>query len=94
MKAYRKNFEAWFASVQGSIDFKLHDLSIETSGDVSFCHYLGHVESTRTSGEKADYWVRVTAGLRKIDGRWAITHEHISMPIDLATMKASPDLQP
>ena len=92
--AYRKNFEAWFASTQGSIDFELHDLHVEAGGDVAFCHYLGHVESTRTTGKKADYWVRVTAGLRKIDSRWVIIHEHISMPIDLMTMDGTPAVQP
>jgi ketosteroid isomerase-like protein len=52
------------------------------------------VESTRTTGKKADYWVRVTSGLRKIDGRWVITHEHISMPIDLMIMDGAPAVQP
>jgi uncharacterized protein (TIGR02246 family) len=92
--AYRRNFEAWFASTHGPIHFELHDLRVEADGDIAFCHYLAHVESTRTTGKKADYWVRVTAGLRKIDGRWVITHEHISMPIDLMTLDGAPAVQP
>jgi uncharacterized protein (TIGR02246 family) len=88
--AYRKNFEAWFASVRGSIDYETRDLSTTVRGDVAFCHSLNHVKSTRTTGERADYWVRVTSGLRKINGRWLIAHEHVSMPIDMATMQASP----
>jgi uncharacterized protein (TIGR02246 family) len=78
--AYRKNFEAWFASVQGPIDFEIRDLRITMRDGVAFCHSLGHVRSTRKTGEKTDYWVRVTAGLQKIDGRWMATHEHVSMP--------------
>ena len=92
--AYRKNFEAWFASVQGPIDYEIRDLQITASNDVAFCHSLSHVKSTRTTGAKADYWVRVTSGLRKMDGRWIVTHEHVSMPINIVTMQASPDLQP
>ncbi len=92
--AYRKNFETWFASVQGPIDYEIRDLRITTSGDVAFCHSLGHVRSTRTTGEKADYWVRVTSGLRKMNGRWMITHEHVSAPINVETMQAALDLQP
>ena len=92
--AYRKNFEAWFASVQGPIGSETRDLRIATSGDVAFCHSLNHVRSTRTNGEKADYWVRVTSGLRKMSGEWMIAHEHVSAPIDMETMQAALDLQP
>ena len=78
--ASRKNFEAWFASVQGPIDYQVSELAIARCEDVAFCHYLGHVKSTRTTGEKSDYRVRVTASLRNTGGRWIITHEHISVP--------------
>jgi uncharacterized protein (TIGR02246 family) len=92
--AYRKNFEAWFASVQGSIDYEIRDLRIAMRDDVAFCHYLGHVRSTRTTGEKSDYWVRVTTGLEKMRGQWMVTHEHISVPFNMETMQALLDLQP
>jgi uncharacterized protein (TIGR02246 family) len=94
VEAYRKNFERWFASVQGPIDYTMRDLRIATGDGVAFCHCLSHVESTRKSGEKNDYWVRVTSGLRKANGRWLVTHEHISMPFYMETMQAARDLQP
>jgi ketosteroid isomerase-like protein len=90
---YRNNFEAWFASVDGPINYEVRELFVTARGDVAFCHSLCHVRSKRTTGENADYWVRVTSGLRKMSGRWMITHEHISMPIDLQTMQAQPDFQ-
>jgi uncharacterized protein (TIGR02246 family) len=92
--AYRKNFEAWFASVQGPIDYEIRDLRITMSDDIAFCHSLSHVKSTRTTGEKADYWVRVTSGLQKMNGQWMVTHEHVSVPIKLETMQGPFDLQP
>jgi ketosteroid isomerase-like protein len=92
-EAYRSNFEAWFASVDGPIDYEMHELLVTAEDSVAFCHSLSHVRSKRTNGEKADYWVRVTSGWRKMSGRWLITHEHISMPIDLQTMKAQPHFQ-
>ena len=79
--AYRKNFEAWFASVQGPIDYETHDVRLTTREDVAFCHYLGHVKSTRTTGEQTDYWVRVTAGFQRLNGKWMVTHEHVSVPL-------------
>ena len=78
--AYRKNFEAWFASVQGPIDYQIRDVRITNSDDVALCHHVGHVATTRTTGEKAEYRVRVSAGCRKLNGRWIITHEHVSVP--------------
>lgn len=92
--AYRKNFEAWFASTKGPIDYQMRNLRIATRDDVAFCHYLGHVRSTRTTGEKTDYWVRVTTGLEKTSGGWMVTHEHISVPFNMTTMQALLDLQP
>jgi ketosteroid isomerase-like protein len=77
--AYRKNFERWFASMQGPIQYEMQDLDIRLGGGVAFCHCQSHVTGTR-AGEKADYWVRVTACLEEINGEWLVVHEHISMP--------------
>ena len=87
--AYRGNFEKWFGSMQGPIDFRIRDLDISANDEIGFCHYLAHVRSTKASGGEVDYWVRVTAGCRKIDGRWLVTHEHISRPIDPKTEQAA-----
>jgi ketosteroid isomerase-like protein len=88
--AYRKNFERWFAIIEGPIGYDVRDLRITASDDTAFCHSVCQVTSTRTNGEKADYWVRVTSGLRKINDQWMITHEHVSMPIYMQTMQAAP----
>jgi uncharacterized protein (TIGR02246 family) len=91
--AYRKNFEAWFAATRGPIEYEMRELQIATSDHVAFCHCLSHIKSTRANGDSADYWVRVTVGLQKKNGSWTITHEHVSMPFDMETMKAVPSLQ-
>jgi ketosteroid isomerase-like protein len=92
--SYRKNFERWFASVQGPIGYETRDVHVAMSGDLAFCHYLSHVESTRATGERADYWVRVTSCFQKLGGRWLVSHEHVSMPLEIETMQAARDLQP
>jgi uncharacterized protein (TIGR02246 family) len=92
--AYRKNFEAWFAAVQGPIEYETRDLRIVTGEEVAFCHSLNWVRSTRTTGEHTETWVRVTVGFRKIEGTWRITHEHVSVPCDMETSQALLDLQP
>jgi hypothetical protein len=55
---------------------------------VAFSHSLNRISSKRTGGEATDVWVRVTAGFRKIDGAWVVTHEHVSVPFDMETGKA------
>lgn len=94
VEAYRKNFEVWFAAVQGPIDYEIRDLRITMGDEVAFCHSLNRVRSTRPTGEHTETWVRVTVGFRKIDGLWMITHEHVSVPCDMETSQALLDLQP
>ncbi len=92
--AYRKNWEEWLPSFQGPVGYEIRDLSITTSDDVAFCHSLNRISGTRTNGEETDVWVRATNGFRKIDGKWMITHEHVSVPFDMETYKASLNLKP
>jgi len=92
--AYRKNFEAWFASVQGPIAYETRDLRLTIGDAVAFGHSLNRVRSTQTTGKTTETWVRVTVGFRKIEGTWKITHEHVSVPCDMETSQASLDLMP
>ena len=78
---YRKKFEQWFASMRGPIDYEMDDLRISMSESHAFCHCVSHVRGTRTGGEKADYWVRVTTCFQKANGQWLVGHEHVSMPV-------------
>jgi PhnB protein len=39
--------------------------------------------------------VRATVGLRKIDGKWSIVHEHLSVPFYMdGSYRAAVDLKP
>ena len=78
---YRKKFEQWFASMRGPIDYEMDDLRISMSESHAFCHCVSHVRGTRTDGEKADYWVRVTTCFQKANGQWLVGHEHVSLPV-------------
>jgi ketosteroid isomerase-like protein len=69
-------------------------LRITTGDEVAFCHSVNRVRSTRTTGETTETWVRVTVGFRKMDGQWKVTHEHVSVPLDMETNHALLALQP
>lgn len=93
-EAYRKSIVAWLESYRGPLSFETRDLSIAVGGDVTFAHHLFRVSGTMSSGRKTDHWVRLTFCFRKISGDWLITHEHVSLPINLDTDKAIHYAQP
>ena len=93
--ALRQSLEAWFPTFRGPVGYEVHDLSITTGDDVAFCRSLNRISGTRTDGEETDVWVRATVGLRRIDGRWQVTHEHSSVPFYMdGSYRAAVDLEP
>jgi uncharacterized protein (TIGR02246 family) len=91
----KQALEAWLSSFQGPIGYEIHDLNITTGDDTAFCHSLNRMTATTANGSKVDLWFRETLGLRKIDGRWMITHEHSSVPFYMdGSYKAAVDLKP
>jgi uncharacterized protein (TIGR02246 family) len=90
----RKRSEQWFNSYGGPIGYEVRDLSIAAGDEVAFCHFLYRITGTMTNGSKVDMWLRATLGLRKIDGKWLVTHEHSSVPFEMETGKAALTLKP
>ena len=87
-KAWRKDFEGFFAEYPGPIKFEVSDLSVTTDGQLAFAHYVAHMTGAAKDGSKAEMVFRLTDCLKKIKGKWLIVHEHGSFPVDLATGKA------
>jgi len=92
--AYRKNWAEWFPTFQGPIGYELRDLTITRGDDLAFSHSLNRVSGKRTDGTDSNTWVRATVCYRKIDGKWMIAHEHVSVPFYMESGKASVDLKP
>lgn len=93
-EACRKSMVAWLDSYRGPLSFETRDLSITVGGDVAFTHSLFRVSGTMKNGEETDHWIRLTYCLRKVSDKWWITHEHLSLPINLETNNAVHYLQP
>jgi len=87
--AYRKDWQDFFSHFKGTPKITITDLGITVDGNVGFGHSIQHVVGTDMQGHPVDRTVRVTDGYRKIDGRWLIALEHVSVPVDLKTGKAS-----
>ena len=84
----------WLSWYRGPVGYEVRDLSVTAGGEAAFCHYLYHVTGTMTNGREVDMWVRSTVCFRKVEGEWAVAHEHTSVPFDAESGKASVDLKP
>lgn len=94
-EAYRKSWETGLQMMNGgSMEFSAHDLRITANDDVGFSHCLSRATGSMKDGKNLDMWVRWTGGFCKIDDQWLITHEQISVPIDMESGKALFNLKP
>jgi uncharacterized protein (TIGR02246 family) len=92
--ALRRNFLRWFDAYQGSIGVEIRDLTILASGDLAAAHLLHRTSGTLKNGREVGYWVRATVCCQRSHHGWLITHEHISLPVDVASGSAATDLVP
>lgn len=69
----------WFRGFEDSLEYSIRDLSVDVGDDVAFAHSLDRLVATPFGGRRAQVWLQVTMGLRRIRGRWLITHEHRSL---------------
>lgn len=92
--ALRGRFEAMFDRFSGAIGQDIHDLHIVANGDVAVAARLIRASGTFENGQDVSYWVRATSGCRRSSDGWLITHEHISLPADMASGRVLMDLVP
>ncbi len=74
--AYRDTWKLYFGD-PGSRRFELKETHIVAGDDVA---WVRAILQCTTADEPAG---RLTIGLRRIDGRWVVEHEHHSFPIAL-----------
>jgi ketosteroid isomerase-like protein len=85
---YKKDWEGLFASKPGRADMHLTNQEITVVGLVAYAHNIQTAYFTGPDDSRLDLTVRVTDVLRKVNGKWLIVQEHVSVPVDLATGKA------
>jgi ketosteroid isomerase-like protein len=88
--------EAWIATFEAPPRREVTQLEITADGDVAFATSLDCLTAVpRGASESFSMWYRVTVGLRRIDGRWLVTHEHESVPFEMdGSFRASVGLKP
>lgn len=78
---YRACWPQFFEFIGSGALFELVELDIVAGGDVAFARALLRCGKSEEFLANPDNRLRVTMGLRKIDGRWLIAHEHHSFPM-------------
>ncbi len=78
--AYRASWDQWQPETAGPGLFDLHELKITAGRDVAFAHGLVQCGGTLPDGKTFENSVRATFCLCNTEGKWKVTHQHISMP--------------
>jgi ketosteroid isomerase-like protein len=92
--ALRQRFLEWFDAWKTSIGMEIRDLTIVAGGDIAAAHMLLRASGTLKNGHEVGYWVRASDCYRLSNDGWLITHEHVSLPVDMASRSAAIDLTP
>jgi ketosteroid isomerase-like protein len=92
--ALRPRFLEWFGGFKGSIGQEIGDVNIVASGDIAVAFMLIRAGGTLKNGHEVGYWVRATSCFQRSNHRWLVTHEHVSLPVDLESGSPATDLVP
>jgi ketosteroid isomerase-like protein len=78
--AYKATWDLFYAWSPEPVVFKINEMTITAGNDVAFVTALMSCVTREVNGDYVDLDFRLTTGLRKIDERWIIVHEHHSIP--------------
>ena len=76
--AYDASWPQFYDASPKPIQFDIREMHVTAGHDVAFAVVL--MRCAVIEGGNVDLDFRLTVGLRKIDGRWIVTHEHHSIP--------------
>jgi uncharacterized protein (TIGR02246 family) len=78
---YMATWEMFFSSVEKPVAFAFHDVRVTCGPEVAFVTAVGRCVNC-ADGKREPLEFRLTMGLRKIDGKWRVMHEHHSLPAE------------
>jgi len=92
--ALRERFTHWFDGFEGGIGQEIDDMTVSGHGDLAAVHMLVRSGGTLKTGREVGLWVRATSFCQRSDDGWSITHEHVSVPVDLEKGTVAVGLEP
>jgi uncharacterized protein (TIGR02246 family) len=78
--AYRDSWPPFFEWQRQGASFEIVELDVTAGDDVAFAWALLRCGKPEEFEANPDNRLRLTIGLRKVNGRWVVTHEHHSFP--------------
>ncbi len=79
--AYRETWPPFFEYQKQGAVFEIVSLEVTAGNDVAFAHALLRCGTDEELKKDPGNRLRLTVGLRKLDGRWVVAHEHHSFPL-------------
>jgi uncharacterized protein (TIGR02246 family) len=80
LDAYRESWPPFFEWLRSGATFEIVDLQVTAGDDVAFAYALLRCGTADELAAHPEHRLRLTVGLRRVDGRWTVTHEHHSFP--------------
>ena len=78
--AYRETWPPFFDWQRSGASFEITELHVTAGDDVAFAYALLRCGTAEELRDRPGDRLRLTVGLRKVDGRWVVAHEHHSLP--------------
>jgi uncharacterized protein (TIGR02246 family) len=78
IEAYRDSWPGFFEWQASGASFEIESLEVTAGAEVAFAFGLLRCGVPADFERDPDHRLRLTVGLRKLDGRWVVTHEHHS----------------
>ncbi len=78
--AYRDSWPGFFEWQASGAVFEIESLDVTAGDDVAFAYGLLRCATADDLARDPEHLLRLTLGLRKVAGRWTVTHEHHSFP--------------
>ena len=78
--AYRATWPPFFEWLRQGAVFEIVELDVTADADVAFVHAVLRCGMPADIDADPENRLRLTIGLRRLDGRWQVTHEHHSFP--------------
>jgi ketosteroid isomerase-like protein len=80
--AYEETWGLLFRYHKPDVAFDFEELTVTAGEDVAFAVAIMRCgpDSSSNPADKDGFLFRLTVGLRKVEGKWRITHEHHSIP--------------
>jgi uncharacterized protein (TIGR02246 family) len=91
--AYRETWPGFFAWQASGAVFEIVELEVTAGADVAFAHALLRCGTPGELAADPDRRLRISFGLRKVDGRWRVSHEHHSFTDPSSAEPAEPAIR-